>query len=99
MMNRGGRLELVKSTLLSIPVHAMLSLDLDAKTVEQLMAVCRGFLWKGRKEIKGGHCLVAWKKADSPKEVGGLGVPNLKYLNLALRCRWAWLQRTDPSKP
>jgi hypothetical protein len=34
----------------------------------------------------------------SPKEVGGLGVPNLRLLNLALCCRCTWLQRVDSTK-
>jgi hypothetical protein len=41
---------------------------------------------------------VAWDKVASLKRCGGLVIPNLHLLNLALRCRWAWLQRADPSK-
>jgi hypothetical protein len=26
------------------------------------------------------------------------GITNLRLLNMALRCRWAWLQWTDPTK-
>lgn len=42
---------------------------------------------------------MAWNKVASPKEFGGVRIPNLKLLNTALRCWWAWLQRTDPTKP
>jgi hypothetical protein len=42
--------------------------------------------------------LVAWDKVASPKCWGGLGLPNLKLLNLALCCRWAWLKKVDPLK-
>jgi hypothetical protein len=42
--------------------------------------------------------MVAWDKVASSKALGGLGIPNLRLLNLALRCRWAWLQKVDPSK-
>jgi hypothetical protein len=76
----------------------MMSLDIPPKVVEALRKICRAFLWKGRQEVKGGHCLVAWDKVTSPKDHGGLGIPNLHLLNLALRCRWAWLQKVDPSK-
>jgi hypothetical protein len=55
-------------------------------------------MWKGRQEINGGHCLVAWDKVSSPKCLGGLGLPNLKLLNLALRCRWVLLKRVDQTK-
>ena len=34
-----------------------------------------------------------------PKRLGGLGIPNLRLMNLALRARWLWLSRVDSSKP
>ena len=43
--------------------------------------------------------MVAWDKVCSPKEFGGLGVPNLRLLNISLRARWSWLARTDPARP
>jgi hypothetical protein len=30
---------------------------------------------------------------------GGLGVPDLKHMGIALRLRWLWLQRADSTKP
>ncbi|KAM0901257.1 hypothetical protein ACQ4PT_020090 [Festuca glaucescens] len=98
LLTRGGRTILVQTTLCAIPIHAMMSLDIHPKVLEALLKICRAFLWKGRMEINGGHCLVAWDKVASPKLLGGLGIPNLKLLNLALWCRWAWLQKVDPSK-
>lgn len=43
--------------------------------------------------------MVAWEALSTPKWAGGLGVPNLKWLNIAMQARWPWLQRTDASKP
>ncbi|KAK1681015.1 hypothetical protein QYE76_041863 [Lolium multiflorum] len=76
----------------------MMSLDIPPKVLEALLKISRAFMWNGRREVKGGQCLVAWDKVASPKLLGGLGIPNLKLLNLALRCRWSWLQKVDPSK-
>jgi hypothetical protein len=98
LMNRGGRTILVQTTLLAMVVHALMSLDVPPKTLEAFSKVCHAFLWKGRREVNGGHCLVAWDKVTTPKCFGGLGIPNLRLLNFALRCRWAWLQWTDPTK-
>jgi hypothetical protein len=53
----------------------MMSLDIPAKTVSAIEKIIRGFLWKGRKDVRGGHCLVAWDKVCAPKEWGGLGFP------------------------
>jgi hypothetical protein len=42
---------------------------------------------------------VAWGKVTRPKDLGGLGITNLRLLSMALRARWPWLQKTDYSKP
>ncbi|KAM0924079.1 hypothetical protein ACQ4PT_005077 [Festuca glaucescens] len=98
LLTRGGRTILVQTTMCAIPIHAMMSLDIPPKVLEALLKICRAFLWKGRREVKGGHYLVAWDKVASPKLLGGLGIQNLRLLNLALRCRWAWLQKVGPTK-
>ncbi|KAM0899529.1 hypothetical protein ACQ4PT_021212 [Festuca glaucescens] len=98
LLDKGGRLELVRATLSAMPIFAMMSLDLPVKTLVAIEKIIRGFLWKGRKDVKGGHCLVAWSKVCTPKEWGGLGVPNLRMMNMALRARWLWLQRVDEGR-
>jgi hypothetical protein len=60
----------------------------------------RGFLWKGRRDAKGEHCVIAWPKVFRPPELGGLvGISNLQQLGWALRMRWLWLQKAGPDKP
>jgi hypothetical protein len=56
----------------------------------------KGFLWWGRKEIKG---VVAWGKVCRPIELGGLGIFSLKEMGWALRMRWLWLSKIDHRKP
>jgi hypothetical protein len=89
LMNRGGRTILVQTTLSAMIVHALISLDVPPKMLEAFTKVCRAFLWKGWREVHGGHCLVVWEEVTTLKCFGGLGIPNLRLLNLALRCRWA----------
>jgi hypothetical protein len=48
-------------------VHAMMSLDVSLKTLAAFTQVYRAFLWKGHREVNGGHCLVAWEEVTSPK--------------------------------
>jgi hypothetical protein len=93
LLDKGGRLELVRSTLSAMPIFAMMSLDIPIKTILAIEQIIRGFLRKGRKDVKGGHCLVAWDKVCTSKEWGGLGIPNLRMMNVALRTRCLWLQR------
>lgn len=43
--------------------------------------------------------MVAWQRVCRPKDLGGLGLIDLKRQGLALRLRWEWLRRTDRSRP
>ena len=53
----------------------------------------------GKKEAIAGRCLVAWDTVCRPVIYGGLGIKDLRLHGLALRTRWEWLRRTDPSRP
>jgi hypothetical protein len=99
MLNRAGRLELVRSTLAVIPIFAMMSLDVQIETLLAIEKILCGFLWKGRKDAHGGHCLVAWDRVCMPKDLGGLGILNLRRMNIALRARWLWMSRVEASRP
>jgi hypothetical protein len=77
MLNRAGHLELVRSTLATIPIFAMMSLDVQIETLLAIEKILHGFLRKGRKDAHGGHCLVAWDRVYMPKELDGLGILNL----------------------
>ena len=43
--------------------------------------------------------MVAWDTVSRPIKFWGLGVKDLRLQGLALRVRWEWLRRTDPSRP
>src|SRR4051812_26171784 len=42
---------------------------------------------------------MAWTDVCQPTRLGGLGIKNLRDQGLALRIRWEWLRRIDPSRP
>jgi len=66
-------------------VIAAMAVDIPPWAVKAIDKIGRGFLWRGRKDVKGGHCLVAWPKVCLPKELGGLGISNIQNLCWALR--------------
>lgn len=76
-----------------------MALDLLAWVIKAIDRIRRNFLWQGRKEGKGGHCLLAWSNVTRPKEMGALGISDLWNLGWALRVRWPSLQKTDHLKP
>jgi hypothetical protein len=42
------------------------------------------FLWTGINVVQNGKCLVAWSRIQRPLELGGLRVPDLKRMGIAL---------------
>nr|AAL79728.1 hypothetical protein [Oryza sativa Japonica Group] len=83
----------------SIPIYLLIALDAPKWVIKGIDKIRRGFLWAGKVSTHGGKCRVAWGGVCAPKCYGGLGVPDLDRMGIALRSRWVWLQRTSPDKP
>jgi hypothetical protein len=40
-------------------IYLAMAIDFPQWALEAIDKIRKGFLWKGRKEVRGGHCLVA----------------------------------------
>ncbi|WVZ97153.1 LOW QUALITY PROTEIN: hypothetical protein U9M48_042708, partial [Paspalum notatum var. saurae] len=89
IMNLAGRITLCYRPY---PMYQLLALELPKWVIKAIDKIRRAFLWKGRKEINGGHCL-------RPLDLGGLGILELEVMGWALRMRWMWLKKTQPDRP
>ncbi|WVZ61528.1 hypothetical protein U9M48_011389 [Paspalum notatum var. saurae] len=98
LLNLAGRTVLIKSTLSAIPVHISIATGLSAWATGAIDKLRRGFLWLGSDMLVRGKAKVAWSSLCRPLVYGGLGVPNLSFLGLALRVRWCWLQKVEPQR-
>ena len=78
-LNYGGKLELVKSVLASMPVFYMCALEIPVTLKEKLNKYMRHFLWRKPYLEDRKPALVKWKTICRPKSQGGLGVLNLTF--------------------
>lgn len=99
MVTRPGTLILVNTVIRAKPTHHMLVADAPTWALERVDKCYRAFFWAGSDHIHDGKCLVSWQRVCCPKQLGGLGVLDLKKHGLALRLRWEWLKRTDDARP
>jgi len=60
LLTKAGRRILVQFVLTSMLIYLVMALDLPPWALKAIDKIRRGFLWKGRKDVKGGHCLLAW---------------------------------------
>lgn len=95
LLNVAGRTALAKATLSAIPVHTAIALCLSPWAIEAIDKIRRGFIWAGSTSVAGGKCKVAWVTICLPKELGGLGVTDMRRASLALRARWVWRDRLE----
>jgi hypothetical protein len=94
-----GCATLAKTTLSAIPIHISICCCLSAWAVAAIDQRRRAFLWSGKETVSGGQCKIAWPIVCAPRDVGGLGLPDLRVLGYVLRLRWEWLRRTRPDSP
>jgi hypothetical protein len=85
LMNKAGRLAMVKSVLCAIPIDQLLVYAPPKKSLKMIEKIKRGFLWAGRAAANGGHCHVNWSRVCRPLSFGGLGVQDIGRAGLALR--------------
>jgi hypothetical protein len=79
---------LIKASLSNAIVYHM-SMFLPPKTTIAKMEKIRRFFWHGGK-LKRKYHLVKWNKIRKAKKKGGLGIKDLRRMNISLLCKWWW---------
>jgi hypothetical protein len=85
----GGRITLLNSVLNAIPIFYLSYLKILISVWKKIRRLQREFLWGGR----GGRkklCWVKWDAVCQPKRWGGLGVKDIRAVNISLLAKWRW---------
>jgi hypothetical protein len=93
LLNIGGRRELIRTVLDSLPTYLLTALRPPKKFYQGMDKLRKRFLWAGHQRLHGGKC-----KVSRPLSHGGLGMVDLERFGRALRLRWLWFQWKCPDK-
>jgi hypothetical protein len=88
-LSSGGKLVLLDACLSNTPTYAMSIYLLPKTVVKKIDGTRKRFFWQGGGTEKKYH-LVKWCLIARPKNKGGLGVKDLRKMNLSLLCKWWW---------
>ncbi|KAJ4754791.1 RNA-directed DNA polymerase (reverse transcriptase)-related family protein [Rhynchospora pubera] len=97
MLSHAGRLVLLKSVLMSLPVYYMSVEVLPKCIIKQMESLIAKFFW-GKTDQMRYLSFVAWKKICQPFERGGLGVRQLEIFGDALFLKLVWAMISQDEK-
>jgi len=95
LLNVAGCTALTRVTLSAIPMHMAIALCLSPWAIRSIDKFRQGFICCGSDAAIPGRCKVAWETVCRPRELGGLGVTDLRRAGIALKVQWEWQARSD----
>jgi hypothetical protein len=88
-LSYGGKLILLNACLSCIPTYAMSMYMLPKTVIKKIDSTRKKFFWQGGAAKRKYH-LVKWAVITKPKKKGGLGVKDIRKMNISLLCKWWW---------
>ena len=87
-MSIAGRTTLINSSLNNSPIYHMSVYLLSKSTINAMDEIRRPFFLQGGTKRK--YHLIKWEIICKSKRKGGLGIKNLRKMNINLLCKWWW---------
>jgi len=97
LLSHAARVVLIKTCLASIPVYLLSFIKFPKWAIKTLNTHLANCLWNDSDGHHKYH-LVNWDTMSMPKDFGGLGVPNLRDLNICLLGSWIKRYNADEGK-
>nr|KYP50139.1 Putative ribonuclease H protein At1g65750 family [Cajanus cajan] len=98
LLNKAGKLCLIKSTVSPMLVYNMHSLWLPSAVCNKVNHACRSLLWSNNGSSRfWSH--VGWEVVTKSKDYGGLGLCETRTMNVALLGKLLWDFVENPTKP
>lgn len=85
----GGRIVLINSVLNFIPIFYLSFMKMSVVVWKKIVHLQKEFLWGG---VGGGRKIswMKWKSICQKKENGGLGVRDIRVVNVSFLAKWRW---------
>jgi hypothetical protein len=90
----GGIVVLLNSVLSAIPIFYLSLFKMPVGVWKKIVRMQRRFLWGGAAE-NSKISWVSWFDVCRPKREGGLGVKDLRIMNISLLTKWKWRLLTE----
>lgn len=97
LLSNAAKVVLIRACLTSIPIYLMSFIKFPKWAIKILNTHLANCLWN---DNAGGHKihLVNWESVAMLKEYGGLGIPNMRDLNIFLLASWIKRYNVDNHK-
>lgn len=87
LLSYGGRIILIRACLASIPIYLLSFIKFPAWAIQAINSQMADCLWNNCEGHHKYH-LANWDIMAMKKELGGLGIPNLRDLDVTLLASW-----------
>ena len=97
LLSFAARALLIKSFLASTPVYLFSFIKFPKWAIKVLNTQMGNYLWNDMEDAQKYH-LANWETVSMAKEFGGLGIPNLRDLNICPLASWLKRYSNDSHK-
>lgn len=97
LLSYEAKLVLLRTCIASIPTYLMSVIKFPKWAIKAITSQMAHFLWGNVRDVHKYH-LANWGLVSQKKQFGGLGVPNLREVNMSLLASWAKRYFADTNK-